>query len=152
MAGMQTIETQGTRFFWSTSTGLSTANEIKGCRTMSGLGGSSPVINVSDSNSTVMEKRIGLRDAGEITLAGNYNPSTTVNAALRLMEEDSANRNKRKFCLKFSTVGSDGVNGMGLKVDSYSGGVTLDMGEDDVWKFSAQLVLAAGASHTTFST
>jgi hypothetical protein len=119
---------------------------------MSGLGGSSPVINVSDSNSTVMEKRIGLRDAGEITLAGNYNPSTTVNAALRFMEEDSANRNKRKFCLKFSTVASDGVNGMGLKVDSYSGGVTLDMGEDDVWKFSAQLVLAAGASHTTFAT
>jgi len=149
MAGMQTVETQDTRFFWSTSTALSTAQEILGVKTMSGFGGSSPVIDVSDCKSTAREKRIGLRDAGELTLGINYNPSSAVSPGLLAMEADAATRSKRKFAIKFST---NDANGLGKKVDAYCGGVTLEMPEDDVWKGSVQVIFAAGASNTTFST
>jgi len=149
MAGMQTVETQGTKFFWSTSTALSTAQAILGVKTMSGFGGSSPIIDVSDVNSTAREKRIGLRDAGELTLGGNYNPDSTVAVGIRALETDAGTRTKRKFAIKFST---NDANGMGMKADAYCGGVTLDMAEDDVWRFSAQVIFASGASHTTFST
>jgi len=149
MAGMQTVETQGTRFFWSASSSLSTAVEILGVKTLTGLGGSSPVIDVSDCKSTAREKRIGLRDAGEITLGINYNPSSAVSPGILAMETDAAARTKHKLAIKFSTVDA---NGIGKKADAYCGGVTLDMSEDDVWRGSVQIILAGGASRTTFAT
>ena len=149
MAGMLTVETQGTKFFWSASSSLSTAVEILGVKTASGFGGSSPVIDVSDAKSTSREKRIGLRDAGEVTLGINYNSATAVSPGIRAMETDAASRSKRKLAIKFSTVDSAGL---GLKVDAYCGGVTIDMAEDDVWKGSVQVILAGGASHTSWST
>ena len=149
MAGMQTVETQGTKFFWSASSSLSTAVEILGIKTASGFGGTSPVIDVSDCKSTAREKRIGLRDAGEVTLTGNYNSASAISPGVRAMEADAAARTKHKFALKFSTVDS---LGFGVKADAYCGGVTIDMSEDDVWKASIQIVLAGGASHTSWST
>lgn len=149
MAGMQTVETQGTKFFWSTSTALSTAQQILGVKTLSGFGGTSPVIDVSDVNSTAREKRMGLRDAGEISLGINYNPSTSVSPGLAALEADAGTRTLRKFAMKFSTVDA---NGLGKKANAYCGGVTIDMAEDDVWRGSVQLILAGGASNTTFST
>ena len=142
MAGMQTVETQGTKFFWSTSTALSTAQEILGVKTLSGFGGTSPVIDVSDVNSTAREKRMGLRDAGEISLGINYNPSTSISPGLAAMEADAGTRTLRKFCMKYSSVDA---NGLGKKADAYCGGVTIDMAEDDVWRGSVQLILAGGA-------
>jgi hypothetical protein len=149
MAGMQTVETQGTRFFWSASSSLSTAQEILGVKTASGFGGTSPVIDVSDVLSTAREKRIGLRDAGEVTLGINYNPSTAVSPGLLAMEVDAGTRVKRKLAIKFSTIDALGI---GKKVDAYCGGLTIDMTEDSVWSGSAQIVLASGASYTTFAT
>lgn len=151
MAGLQTVETQNTKFYWSTSTAFSTTQQILGVKSMSGFGGSSPVIDVSDVNSTAREKRMGLRDAGEVTLNINYNPSTALNVGLSALEADAGSRVKRKFAFMFSTVDSTG--GVGKKVDAYCGGVSIDMAEDDVWKGSVQIILASGASNTTtFST
>lgn len=149
MAGMQTQETQGTRFFWSTSTAVSTAVEILGVKTWGGFGGTSPVIDVSDLNSTAREKRIGLRDAGEVTLGINYNASTAVSPGVAAMEADAGTRTRRKFAVKWSTVDA---NGVGKKMDAYCGGLTIDGAEDDVVKGSLQIVLASGASNTTFAT
>ena len=149
MAGMQTLETQGTRFFWSTSTALSTAVEIVGVKTWGGFGGISPVIDVSDLQSTAREKRIGLRDAGEVTLGINYNPSTSITNAVPAMEADAATRTLRKFAVKWSTIDA---NGLGKKMNAYCGGLTIDGAEDDVVKGSLQIVLASGASNTTFAT
>jgi len=149
MAGMQTLETQGTRFFWSTSTALSTAQEILGVKTWGGFGGTSPVIDVSDLKSTSREKRMGLRDSGEVTLGINYNPDTSVSAGVAAMEADAASRTLRKFAVKWSTVDA---NGLGKEMNAYCGGLTIDGAEDDVVKGSLQIILASGASNTTFST
>jgi hypothetical protein len=149
MAGMQTMETQGTRFFWSTSTALSTAQEVLGVKNWSGFGGTSPVIDVSDLKSTSREKRMGLRDAGELTLSGNYNASTAVSPGLAAMDADAGTRTLRKFALKWSTVDA---NGVGKEVNAYCGGVTIDGSEDDIVTFSAQVIFAGCASNTTFAT
>ena len=149
MAGMQTQETQGTRFFWSTSTALSTAQEILGVKNWSGFGGTSPVIDASDLQSTAREKRIGLRDAGELTLGVNYNATTSVSPGLAALEEDAASRTLRKLAIKWST---NDANGLGKEVNAYCGGVTIDGSEDDIVTASVQIVFASGASNTTFST
>lgn len=149
MAGMQTLETQGTRFFWSTSTAASTAQEILGVKTWGGFGGTSPVIDVSDLMSTAREKRIGLRDGGEVTLGINYNPSSGVSPGVAAMEADAATRTLRKFVVKWSTVDA---NGLGKEMDAYCGGLTIDGAEDDVVKGSLQIVLASGASNSTYAT
>ena len=146
---MQTVETQGTRFFWSTSTALSTAQEILGVKNFSGFGGTSPVIDTSDLQSTAREKRMGLRDAGELTLGINYNPTTSVSAGVAAMEADAGTRTMRKLAIAFSTVDA---NGLGKKVDAYCGGVTIDGSEDGVITGSIQIVFAGGASNTTFAT
>jgi len=149
MAGMPTVETQGTRFFWSASTALSTAVEILGVKNWSGFGGTSPVIDTSDLNSTAREKKIGLRDAGELTLGVNFNPSTSISPGLAAMEADAGTRTMKKLAVKFSTVDA---NGMGKKVDAYCGGVTIDGSEDSIVSASVQVIFAGGASNTTFAT
>ena len=146
---MQTMETQQTRFFWSASTALSTAVEILGVLNWSGLGGTAPVINVSDLKSTAQEKKIGLRDGGELTLGINYHSDTSISPGLAALEADAGTRTMRKMAIKWSTVDA---NGLGKKFDAYCGGVTIDGSEDDVVKGSVQIVLAGGASNTTFST
>jgi len=146
---MQTLETQQTRFFWSTSTALSTSLEILGVLNWSGLGGTAPVINVTDLKSTAQEKKIGLRDGGELTLGINYNPSTVISPGLEALEADAGTRTMRKMAIKWSTVDA---NGLGKEFMAYCGGVTIDGSEDDVVKGSVQIVLAGGASNTTFAT
>jgi hypothetical protein len=146
---MLTLETQGTRFFVSATTTLSTAIEILGVLNWSGLGGTAPVINVSDLQSTAQEKKIGLRDGGELTLGINYNPSTAISPGLEVLEADAGTRAMKKYCIKWSTVDS---TGLGKKFFAYCGGVTIDGSEDDVVKGSVQIVLAGGASNTTFAT
>lgn len=60
---------------------------------ISGPGGSSTEIDVTDLSSTAKEKRLGLKDNGSINLAMNFIPGNTQHALLRTLSESGAARN-----------------------------------------------------------
>jgi len=141
------IETQGTRFFWSTSTAKSTAQEILGVEGWDGLGGVSPVIDVTNLKSTAREKKAGIRDPGELSLTLHYDPTTgTGQHALRT---DAGLRLTRKMVVKYSTVDA---NGIGLEVNAQSGGVAISGTVDDKVMGTAQIILQNAVTETTFAT
>ena len=140
-------ETQGTRFFWSASTTLSTAVEITQVQNWSGLGGSAPVIDVTHLGSTAREKMMGLRDPGELTLGLIYNATDAGQVAL---EADAASRSERKMAIKWSTSGD--ANGLGCEFAAYCGGLDISGAEDDKVVASAQIIVANAVTHTTFTT
>lgn len=92
------IEVQGTRFFWSTSTAQSSAQQIGEVVDFNGPGGTSPVINITVTTSTAAEKMIGIRDEGQLGITLNYNPTDAGHLALIA---DRASRTKRKALIKF---------------------------------------------------
>lgn len=140
------IETQGTKFFWSTSTALSTAQEIQPVRNWSGLGGTAPVIDVTHLQSTSREKKIGLRDPGELSLGMLYDDTDVGQLAL---QADAATRTLRKMAIKWSTVDA---NGVGVEFNAYSGGLEISGSEDGVVEASCQIVIANAVTNTTFAT
>jgi hypothetical protein len=66
---------------------------------ISGPGGSAPIIDTTDLDSTAREKRLGLADEGQVSLDINYIPANAVHAGLR---SDRANRSERNFQLIFT--------------------------------------------------
>ena len=140
-------ETQGTRFFWSASTTLSTAVEINEVQNWSGLGGTAPVIDVTHLGSTAREKMMGLRDPGELSLGLIYNATDAGQVAL---EADAASRTQRKMAIKWSTSG--GANGLGCEFLAYCGGLDISGAEDDKVVASAQIIVANAVTHTTLTT
>ena len=140
-------ETQGTRFFWSTSTAGSTAQEITQVQNWSGLGGTAPVIDVTHLGSTAREKMMGLRDPGEMTLGLIYDAAAAGQVAL---EADAASRTKRKMTIHWSTNGA--ANGLGCEFDAYCGGLDISGAEDDKVVASAQIIVANAVTHTTYAT
>lgn len=139
-------ETQGAKFFWSTSTAGSTANVIGNVRNWSGLGGSAPVIDVTHLGSTAREKMMGLRDAGELTLGLWYDAADTGQA---LLQTDAAARNQRKMTIKWSTVSA---NGLGCEFAAYCGGLDISGAEDGAVEASCQIIVANAVTHTTYAT
>ena len=59
-----------------------------------GPGGQAAVIDVTNLASTAKEKRVGLRDEGQLSLTLHYNPDDLVHQGLRT---DRANRVRRQF-------------------------------------------------------
>lgn len=55
---------------------------IPGIASIAGPGGQAAVIDVSDLQSSAKEKRIGLADAGQLTLEGSFIPTDTVQGRL----------------------------------------------------------------------
>ncbi len=144
---MAKVETQGTRFFWSASTALSTAQEILGVESFDGFGGNSPRIDVTDLKSTAREYKSGIRDVGEGSLTLIYDPTTgTGQHALRV---DAGSRAIRKLACKYSTVDA---NGIGFEVNAQSGGVTISGTIDDKVMGTAQIILQNAVTETTFAT
>lgn len=68
-------------------------------KTFSGPGGSASVIDVSDLDSTGKEKRMGLKDEGQLQFTINYIPGNAVHAGLRT---DRTNRTLRNFQMVFT--------------------------------------------------
>lgn len=93
------MESQGCRFFWSTSTAQSTAQKIGEVVDFSGPGGGAAVIDITHLESTAKEKMIGLRDEGQFSMTLNYNATDTGQIALIA---DRASRTKRKGLLKMN--------------------------------------------------
>ena len=139
-------ETQGTRFFWSTSTAGSTAQEITQVQNWSGLGGTAPVIDVTHLGSTAREKMMGLRDPGELTLSMIYDATAAGQVAL---QADAGSRTLRKMTIHWSTVSA---NGLGCEFFAYSGGLEITGAEDDKVMASAQIIIANAVTHTTYAT
>ena len=59
-----------------------------------GPGGQASVIDVTNLASTAKEKRVGLRDEGQLSLSLHFNPDDTVHQGLRT---DRVNRTRRQF-------------------------------------------------------
>ena len=64
-----------------------------------GPGGQAAVIDVTNLASTAKEKRVGLRDEGQLSLTLHYNPDDLVHQGLRT---DRANRVRRQFKITFT--------------------------------------------------
>ena len=64
-----------------------------------GPGGQAAVIDVTNLASVSKEKRVGLRDEGQLTLTVHYNPDDLIHQGLR---SDRANRTRRQFKITFT--------------------------------------------------
>ena len=64
-----------------------------------GPGGQASVIDVTNLTSTAKEKRVGLRDEGQLSLSLHFDPDDTVHLGLRL---DRSNRARRQYKITFT--------------------------------------------------
>ncbi len=64
-----------------------------------GPGGQASVIDVTNLASSAKEKRVGLRDEGQLSLSLHFNPDDLVHQGLR---SDRANRTRRQFKITFT--------------------------------------------------
>jgi hypothetical protein len=137
------LNSQGVEFYWSTSTAAST---VSGCligevTDFSGPGGQAAVIDVTHMGSTAREKRIGIRDEGQMTLGVNFVPSDTAQVALR---SDRATRTMRKCVIKFNDASSNYAI-----FEAFCSGFSISGGVDQ--KVGGQVVLEI-ANAVTYAT
>lgn len=140
------LNSQGVEFFWSNTTAYSTASTclVGEVTDFSGPGGQAAVIDVSHLGSTAREKRIGLRDEGQITLGINFVPADAGQLALR---SDRATRTLKKVVIKFNdTTAADSNKAI---FDAYCSGFSISGGVDQ--KVAGQVVLEV-ANAVTYST
>lgn len=93
------LGSQGIKFFWSASTGVSTAVLIGEITDFTGPGGAAAVIDITHLLSTAKEKLMGLRDEGQLSFNVNFNATDAGQEALRT---DRAARNKKNGSIKFT--------------------------------------------------
>jgi hypothetical protein len=79
--------------------GASAFETIPNVVSFQGPGGQASVIDVTNLSSTSKEKRVGLRDEGQLSLSLHFNPDDTVHQGLRT---DRANRTRRQFKITFT--------------------------------------------------
>ncbi|MFZ2738091.1 MAG: phage tail tube protein [Burkholderiaceae bacterium] len=79
--------------------GASTFETIPNVVSFQGPGGQASVIDVTNLASTAKEKRMGLRDEGQLSLTLHFNPDDTVHQGLRT---DRSNRTRRQFRITFT--------------------------------------------------
>jgi len=135
------IEAQGTRFFWSTSTAVSSAQEIGEVKDFSGPGGGAAVIDVTHLQSTAKEKLIGLRDEGQLTMSVNFNATDVGQIALK---SDRATRTKRKALIKFNDAATNCA-----VFDAYCLLYQVTGAVDDSIAASITLEIDGAVTHTT---
>lgn len=137
------FETQGTEFYWSTSTAASTSTTalIGQVIDFNGPGGQANVIDVTNLNSTAKEKLMGLRDEGQLSMnmfcafgdAGQDN-----------LRADRAARNKRKVVIKFN----DSASYFAI-FDGYCLGFSVTGAVDDAVKANCVIEIADAVTYTT---
>lgn len=64
-----------------------------------GPGGQASVIDVTNLSSTAKEKRVGLRDEGQLSLSLHYDPDNDIQQGLRT---DRADRTRQRFKITFT--------------------------------------------------
>lgn len=72
-------------------------------KSFSGPSGSASIIDVTDLDSEGKEKRMGLKDEGQLQFTINYLPTNTIHQGLR---DDRSNRTLRDFQIEFTDSGT----------------------------------------------
>ena len=141
------IESQGTIFYWSTSTAASTSTshavaEVVG---FNGPSGGANVIDVSHLGSTAKEKLLGLRDEGQVTLDVNFRPGTTSQDYLRSCR---ATRTMRKGVIQLNDNTTEAARTK-IIFDAYVGGFSVSGAVDQVVKGSITLEITGACTYAT---
>ena len=97
------IKTQGTKVAVGDGASPEVFTDIPEIVSFSGPGGSGQVIDVTDLDSTAVEKIMGLADEGQLTLDVNYIPDNAVHAGLVADRKAQTLRNIR---ITFTDVGA----------------------------------------------
>lgn len=111
---------------------FTTIPEIK---SFTGPSGSASIIDVTDLSSAAKEKRMGLKDEGQISFNMSYIPSDTVHAALRA---DRSNRTLRNFQMTFTDASPATV----WDFQAYVTGFSVSGGVDGVVESSVTLEIS----------
>jgi hypothetical protein len=142
------LNSQGVEFYWSNTTAYSTASTclVGEVTDFSGPGGQAAVIDVTHLGSTAREKRIGIRDEGQMTLGVNFVPADVAQAVLR---SDRATRTMKKCVIKFNDTTAADCNK--AVFEAYCSGFSISGGVDQ--KVAGQVVLevANAVTYTTAS-
>lgn len=113
---------------------------IKEVKTFSGPGGSAAVIDVTDLSSTAREKRMGLKDEGQLNFTINYIPSDTQHALLRTQR---SNRQLTSFQLVFTDAGN-----MTWDFEAYVSGFSVSGAVDGVVEAQVTLEISGSITET----
>jgi hypothetical protein len=106
-------ESQGAKLLISSNTTAACVDlEIGQITDFSGPGGAAAIIDVTSLQSTAKEKLVGLRDEGQLSLTMSYSATDVGQIAF---VADRAARTKRRFLLKFTSVGNPSSYGVGFK-------------------------------------
>lgn len=116
---------------------FATITEVK---TFSGPGGSAAVIDVSDLSSTAREKRLGLKDEGQLSFTINYIPTNTQHALLRTQR---SNRQLTSFQLVFTDTGN-----MTWDFEAYVSGFSVSGAVDGVVEAQVTLEISGTITET----
>lgn len=128
------IEAQGMAFKYGDGASTETFTAICGITSISGPSGSSSIIDVTDLCSTAKEKRLGLKDEGEITLSINYNPSDAGHTILRT---DFSSGDVRNYQIVFTDTTPTTWD-----FAAYVNGFSISGAVDDVVKAEITLVIS----------
>jgi hypothetical protein len=144
------FESQGTEFYWSTSTAASTAaGHIVGEVTdFGGPGGQAAVIDVTNLGSTAKEKLVGLRDEGQVTMTLNLSFSDAGQIALRA---DRASRTRRKCVIKFNDSATDAARTKAT-FDGYCMGFSISGAVDNKVTANAVIEITGGVTYSSVIT
>jgi hypothetical protein len=144
------VESQGTIFFWSTSTAASTAAAVAIAQVVgfNGPSGNANVIDASHLGSTAKEKMIGLRDEGQVSLDVNFLPTDGGQTALRA---DRASRTMRKAVIKLNDNTSDAATTK-ITFDAYVSGFSITGAVDQVVKGNITLEITGACTYSSVIT
>lgn len=141
------IESQGTIFYWSTSTAasMSTSHAVAEVVGFNGPSGGANVIDVSHLGSTAKEKLLGLRDEGQVTLDVNFRPGTTSQDYMRTCR---AQRLMRKAVIQLNDNTTEAARTK-IIFDAYVGGFSVSGAVDQVVKGSITLEITGACTYAT---
>ena len=141
------IESQGTIFYWSTSTAASTytSHAVAEVVGFNGPSGGANVIDVSHLGSTAKEKLLGLRDEGQVTLDVNFRPGTTSQDYMRTCR---AQRLMRKAVIQLNDNTTEAARTK-IIFDAYVGGFSVSGAVDQVVKGSITLEITGACTYAT---
>lgn len=146
------IETQATKLYMSSSTGVSTsASALIGLVTdITGPGGEAADIDITTFDSTAKNFIVGLRDEGNISFNCIFVSTDTGQTNL---ESARAARSKRTFAMDFSTVSVSASDVRSRRFwDGYVKGYSLSGAQDDAWKLAVNVRIDGPVSSTKQTT
>jgi hypothetical protein len=141
------FESQGTEFYWCTSTAASTAAAglVGEVVDFSGPGGQANVIDVTNLGSTAKEKLVGLRDEGQLSMSLNL---SFTDVGQILIRSDRATRTKKKCVIKFNDNTTDAAKTKAI-FDGYCLGFSVSGAVDDAVKANAVIEITGAVTYSS---